>query len=72
MDSNSYNFIIVDGGTAGLALANRLSENEGIQVMVLEAGEDRTSDPRISTPALFGTTLGTDLDWNTKIEPQVP
>lgn len=71
MDSNSYDFIIVGGGSAGLTLANRLSEDDGVRVLILEAGEDRTSDPRISTPALFGTLLGTEVDWNTEVEPQV-
>lgn len=71
MSPTAYDFIIIGGGTAGLVLANRLSEHEGVQVLVLEAGEDRTADPRVTTPALFGTLLGTEVDWNTEIEPQV-
>ncbi|KAF2107494.1 glucose-methanol-choline oxidoreductase-like protein [Lophiotrema nucula] len=70
MASNTYDFVIVGGGTAGLVLANRLSEDDSVQVLVLEAGGDRTSDPRVSTPALFGTLLGTEVDWNTAVEPQ--
>lgn len=34
----SYDYIIVGGGTAGLALASRLSENPNIQIAVVEAG----------------------------------
>ncbi|RYP79677.1 hypothetical protein DL769_002834 [Monosporascus sp. CRB-8-3] len=65
MATNSYDFIIIGGGTAGLVLANRLTEDSTVQVLVLEAGEDLTADPRVKTPALFPTLLGSDADWNT-------
>jgi choline dehydrogenase-like flavoprotein len=70
MNPDTYDFIIIGGGTAGLALANRLSENDSVQVIIFEAGEDRTSDQRISTPALFGTLLGSEVDWNTEVDPR--
>ncbi|KAI0380759.1 glucose-methanol-choline oxidoreductase-like protein [Hypomontagnella monticulosa] len=70
MATDSYDFVIIGGGTAGLVLANRLTEDSTVQVLVLEAGEDLTSDPRVTTPALFPTLLGSDADWNTVTEPQ--
>lgn len=67
----AYDFIIVGGGTAGLVLANRLTEDDDTTVCVLEAGEDLSAHPRVVTPALFATMLGSDADWNLVTEPQV-
>lgn len=65
-------FIIVGGGTSGLVVANRLTENENISVLVLEAGTDRLKDPRIMVPGLAATTYeDPDFDWNFISTPQV-
>lgn len=59
-----YDYIIVGGGTAGLVVANRLSADPNTQVLVLEAGEDRLTDSRCLTPALWQSQLGTTVDWD--------
>jgi hypothetical protein len=46
----TYDYIIVGGGTAGCVLANRLSENEGKRVLVLEAGTNDFKNTYIQIP----------------------
>ncbi|KIX07830.1 uncharacterized protein Z518_02484 [Rhinocladiella mackenziei CBS 650.93] len=40
-----FDFTVAGGGIAGLAVAACLSENEIFQVGVLEAGDNRVTDP---------------------------
>jgi choline dehydrogenase-like flavoprotein len=39
--SKASDFVIIGGGTAGLALVARLTEDSSVAVLVLEAGENR-------------------------------
>ncbi|KAJ3741922.1 hypothetical protein DFH05DRAFT_1544868 [Lentinula detonsa] len=67
----SYNYVIVGGGTAGLALAARLTEMTNVTVGVIEAGVLRVGDPKVDTPAFIGEALfDTDYDWNFQTVPQ--
>ncbi|KAJ5639274.1 Glucose-methanol-choline oxidoreductase C-terminal [Penicillium longicatenatum] len=66
-----FDFLIVGGGTAGLVLANRLSEESGIQVGVIEAGSLKLGDPRVDLPTGSGQMLSNpDYDWNFESIPQ--
>ena len=70
--SHTYDFVIVGGGTAGLAIAARLSENPDVTIGVLEAGKWRKDDPLIDTPgALFSLLGNAEYDWNHYTTPQV-
>ncbi|KAK0633813.1 hypothetical protein B0T14DRAFT_419122 [Immersiella caudata] len=58
-----FDFLVVGGGTAGLAVAARLSERLGLTIGVLEAGLPATGNSAVDFPGLAGHALGSDLDW---------
>ncbi|KAG9253767.1 uncharacterized protein F5Z01DRAFT_127773 [Emericellopsis atlantica] len=69
--SESFDYILVGGGTAGLTLASRLTEDPSISVLVVEAGADHTKSPLVLTPGLVGAQYGQeDYDWNFNSVPQ--
>ncbi len=68
----SYDFIIVGGGSAGCALANRLSADPANRVLVLEAGRrDYAWDAFIHMPAALTFPIGSRFyDWQYESEPE--
>jgi choline dehydrogenase len=72
MTRATYDFVIVGGGSAGSALANRLSSDPGTSVLVLEAGRnDNRLDPFIHMPAALPYPIGNRLyDWKYESEPE--
>ncbi|PFH57042.1 hypothetical protein XA68_15587 [Ophiocordyceps unilateralis] len=68
----SYDFLVVGGGTAGLAVAARLaSEAPSVVVGVVEAGSVSRGEPDIDIPAFYGRALGGRHDWRYETEPQL-
>ena len=66
----SYDFIVIGAGSAGCAVANRLSESGKHTVLLLEAGGPDTEE-FIHVPAAFPNLFKTPLDWAYETEPQV-
>lgn len=59
----TYDYVIVGAGSAGCVLANRLSEDPDVSVLLVEAGGPDTND-LIHIPAAFGALFRTDQDWD--------
>jgi len=64
-----HDYVIVGAGSAGCVLANRLSEDPSVRVLLLEAGgKDRSLNIKI--PAAFPKQFHTKLDWDFATEPE--
>lgn len=63
MQQAEYDYIIVGGGTAGCILAGRISENENVSVLLIEAGHIVDNASYIINPAQFRTAIGSEYDW---------
>jgi choline dehydrogenase len=64
-----YDYVIVGAGSAGCVLANRLSEDPSVRVLLLEAGgKDRSL--KIKIPAAFSQQFHSKLDWDFATDPE--
>ncbi|KAL1635596.1 hypothetical protein SLS56_001649 [Neofusicoccum ribis] len=68
--NTTYDFIVVGGGTAGLVVANRLSEDPSVTVAVIEAGYSVFNNSNVQNTTSFGLSTGTEIDWQYKTVPQ--
>jgi choline dehydrogenase len=68
----TYDYVIVGGGSAGCALAARLTEDASTRVLVLEAGRtDSWWDLYIHMPAALSFPIGSRFyDWKYESEPE--
>ncbi|KAI0031875.1 GMC oxidoreductase [Vararia minispora EC-137] len=71
VSGKTFDYVIVGGGTAGLVLAGRLSEDPDRTVLVLEAGGAHLDDPNITMPASYAKVFGDpEYDWGFTTVPQ--
>ncbi|KAL1963327.1 hypothetical protein VTN77DRAFT_8448 [Rasamsonia byssochlamydoides] len=61
--SSGYDYIVVGGGTSGLVIANRLTENANVSVLVIEAGDSVYNNPNVTNVNGYGLAFGTAIDW---------
>lgn len=64
----TYDFVVVGSGSAGSALANRLSENPNWKVLLLEVGKQPSFITDI--PGICATFQMTDYNWGYLMEKQ--
>ena len=69
--TDSFDYVIVGGGTCGLVVANRLSQDPATTVAVIDPGPDARSNPLVREPApslpLFRSLL---TNWDYRTLPQ--
>ncbi|KPN87448.1 choline dehydrogenase [Pseudomonas nunensis] len=70
MANHEFDYLIVGAGSAGCVLANRLSEDPSVRILVLEAGPADKSWT-IDMPSAVGIVVGgTRYNWSYNSEPE--
>lgn len=64
----THDYIVVGAGSAGAVVANRLSEDQHVRVLLLEAGGNET--PLSEVPIMAGGLQQSPLDWAYRTVPQ--
>ncbi|KAJ7291502.1 hypothetical protein C8J57DRAFT_1273248 [Mycena rebaudengoi] len=68
INGETFDYVVIGGGLAGLTVAARLSEDPAISVLVVEAGADDRDNPQVFDIYQFGAALGGPLDWQYPVD----
>ncbi|PPQ88178.1 hypothetical protein CVT25_005143 [Psilocybe cyanescens] len=72
LSPNGYDYVIIGGGTAGFVVANRLTENSTMNILVLEAGIGDEGVLQMPIPFMGPIlTPETEFGWNYTVAPQI-
>src|SRR5579862_8907171 len=69
MTDDSYDYVVVGGGSAGCTVASRLTEHGETRVALVEAGRD-TRGRHIDIPAVASRLYRSSFDWDFTSEPE--
>ena len=61
--TETFDYVVVGAGSAGCVLANRLTEDPAVRVLLIEAGGEDDAD-EIHIPVAFPSLFKTRFDWN--------
>ncbi|KAF9268268.1 glucose oxidase [Marasmius fiardii PR-910] len=67
-DGQTFDFIVVGGGLTGTTVAARLAETDRYTVLLVEAGRDDRLDERVYDIYQYGSSFGTEMDWQWETE----
>jgi hypothetical protein len=70
INNTHFDYVILGGGTAGLVVASRLSEDPRITVAVIEAGDFERNNPNVTNTTKLGLAKNTRVDWQYESAPQ--
>ncbi|KAF2206614.1 hypothetical protein CERZMDRAFT_89224 [Cercospora zeae-maydis SCOH1-5] len=71
IEDHVFDYIVVGGGTTGLTVAARLSENPDIQVLIIESGYyESRRNPEVQDLSRYGRQFGTAMDHVVTTQPQ--
>ena len=71
INGSHFDYIILGGGTAGLVVAARLSEDPNVKVAVIEAGTFENHNPNVTNTTVNGIAKADpSVNWNYYTAPQ--